>query len=287
DVARTPEERRMKRSAGRLLALAVLGAALYGCGTGGNPLRQVTGAVSKTLAVPWARYELTLERPRLFPAPIAVQGGRAAYDFRTGLGYEFLQLQLRAGAHQTLFFDLQPATLLLAPSPAPAGALPAGKVWISAPLAGSSADRLLAAQAEGLAPILPLREIAWGARSASSVGARVVEGVPLHEYRVSVDLARALSAARRARSPGIATAIEQELGASPSGRLPILVWVSGPGYIGKIQSQVPGSGLGTASIWFLSYTRPYTGTAPPSSQVVPLASLAHGGRSLWRVATGS
>jgi hypothetical protein len=196
-------------------------------------------------------------------------------------------LRLRAGTYQTLFVDLEAATLLLGPSPRPAGALPAGKAWISAPLAGSAAGRLLAAQAEGLAPMLPLRELASGARSASSVGVRVIEGVPLHEYRVSVDLTRALSAARRSRSAGIAGAIRQELDASPSGRVPILVWVSGPGYVAKIQSQVPGSGLGTASIWFLSYSRPYTGTLPPGSQVASLASLARSGRSPWRIATGS
>jgi hypothetical protein len=84
-------------------------------------LREVTGAVSKTLAVSWVRYEVALERPQLFTAPIAVRGGRAPYDFRTGPGYEFLQLRLRAGSYQTLSCDFQPATFLLAPSPAPAG----------------------------------------------------------------------------------------------------------------------------------------------------------------------
>jgi hypothetical protein len=267
--------------------LALAAAALCGCGASGDPLHRVTGATSKTLAVSWARYQLALERPGLFSAPIAVLGGRAAYDFRTELGYEFLQLRLRAGSYQTLFDDLQPATFLVAPSPAPAGALPAGKVWISAPLTGPGANRALAAQAEGLTPVLLLDEVAWGAQSASSVGTRVVEAVPMAEYRVSVDLARALSAARRARRAGIATAIEQELDASPSGRLSVIVWVSGPGYVGKIESEVPGSGLGTASFWFTSFTTPYTGTAPPASQVVPLASLARGGRSLWAIATGS
>ena len=63
--------------------------------------------------------------------------------------------------------------------------------------------------------------------------------------------------------------------------------MSGPGYVGKIESAVPGSGLGTASFWFLSYTKPYTGTVPPASLIEPFASLAPAGRSLWAVATGS
>jgi hypothetical protein len=250
-------------------------------------LHQVTGASSKTLSVSWARYQLALERPQLFNAPIEVQGGRAAYEFRTGLGYEFLQLRLHPGSYQTLFLDLQQATFLLDPSPAPAGVLPAGKAWISAPLTGAGADRALAAQAEGLTPVLALDEVAWGARSAASLGTHVVQGVPMAEYRVSVDLARALSAASRARRTGIAPAIEQELAAAPSGRLSLTVWVTGPGYVGKIESTVPGSGLGTASFWFSSFTTPYTGTAPPASQIVPLASLARARRSLWAVATGS
>jgi hypothetical protein len=190
-------------------------------------------------------------------------------------------LRLRAGSYQTLFFDLQPSMLLVSPSPPAAGTLPAGKVWISAPL-----TRPLAAQAEGLAPVLALDEVVWGARSVSSLGARVVEGVPMQEYRVSVHLARALSAARRARRTAIAAAIEQELAASQSGQVSIAVWISGPGYVGKIEAAVPGSGLGTVSFWFLSYTRPYTGVGPPASQIVPLASLAHRGRSLWAIATG-
>jgi hypothetical protein len=259
----------MKRSAGALAVLALAAPALGGCGgSSGHPLREVTGAASKTLAVRWARYELT-------------QGGRAAHDFQTGLDYAFLQLQLRTGSYETLLFDLQPSMLLVSPPPLAAGTLPAGKVWISAPLTGR-----LAAQAEGLAPVLALEEVVWGARSASSLGARVIQGVPMQEYRVSVNLARALSAARRGRRAAIAAAIEQELAASHSGQVSIAVWISGPGYVGKIETAVPGSGLGTVSFWFLSYTRPYTGVGPPASQIVPLASLARGGRSLWAIAAG-
>jgi hypothetical protein len=260
---------------------------LSGCGASGPPLHRVSGAVRKTLAVTWARYELALDRPHLLAAPIVVQGGRAAYDFRTSLGYEFLQLQLRKRSYQTLFCDLEPTTLLVAPSPAPTGVLPAGRGWISAPLTTSAADHALAEQAEGLAPALLLDEIAWGARTASSAGTKVVESVPMAEYRVSVNLAGALAGARRARRGAIVDAIEQELRATPSGRVSIAVWVNGPGYVGRIASAVPGSGLGTTTFLFSSFSTPYTGTLPPASQVVPLASLERGGRSLWAISTGS
>jgi hypothetical protein len=268
------------------MAVAVA-AALCGCGASGTPLHRVNTAVSKTRAVTWLRYELSLERPSLFKAPISVQGGRAAYDVTTGLGYAFLQLQLPSGGYQTLFCDLEPATFLLGPSPAPAGILPAGKSWISTPLSTPTTDHTFAVQAEGLAPALLLDEVAWGARSASSLGTRVVETVPMAEYRVSVDLSQALAAAMRTRQLGIAAAIEEELHASPSKRVEIVVWVSGPGYVGKIESNLPGSGLGATSFLFSSFSRPYTGTLPPASQVVPLASLMRGSKSVWAIATGS
>jgi hypothetical protein len=277
----------MKRSAGALVVAVAVAAALCGCGASGTPLHRAKTAVRKTLAVTWARYELALERPSLFKAPLSVQGGRAAYDFKTGLGYSFLQLQLPSGGYQILLCDLEPTTFLLAPSPAPAGVLPAGKSWISAPLSTPTADHMLAAQAEGLAPTLLLDEVSWGARSASSLGTRVVETVPMAEYRVSVDLSQALAAARRTRQGGIAAAIEEELDASPSKRVEVVVWVSGPGYVGKIAADLPGSGLGTTSFLFLSFSRPYTGTVPPASQVVPLAALMRGSESVWAVATGS
>ncbi len=165
--------------------------------------------------------------------------------------------------------------------------LPAGKSWISAPLSKPAAAHTLAAQAEGLAPALLLDEVAWGARSASSLGTKVVETVPMAEYRVQVNLTAALAAAKKRRQEGMAAAIEHELQTSKSARLAIVVLVSGPGYVGKIESDVPGADLGTTSFLFSSFTRPYTGTLPPASQIVPLASLNRGTKSVWAVATNS
>jgi hypothetical protein len=277
----------MKKSVSALIVAAAVAVMLCGCGTSGTPLHKVNGAVNKTLAVTWARYEFALKGQHLFPSPIVAQGGRAAYDFRTGLGYEFLQLQLLHHSSQALFGDLTPTTFLLAPSPVPAGVLPAGKAWISVPLTRPDSERVMAAQAEGLAPMLLLDEVAWGARAASSEGTDVLKSVPMDKYRVSVDLVAALSAARKERRVAEAAAIEQELRADHSRRVSIGVWVNGPGYVGKIESTVPGSGLGTVSLLFSSYSKPYTGTVPPASQIVPLASLTRGGRSLWGVVTGS
>ena len=86
---------------------------------------------------------------------------------------------------------------------------------------------------------------------------------------------------------GVAAAIAGELRAADSSRLSLLVWVNGPGFVGRIDQVVPGSGLGTVSLVFSSFTLRYTGTLPPSSQVVALPSLSPGDRSIWAVATGS
>jgi hypothetical protein len=228
---------------------------------------------------------VALARPHLFASGTTVQGGRAAYDFRTELGYEFLVLQRSDGSSQTLWLDFTPTTFLLSPEPVPAGALPAGKLWISLPLSAGEVHGSSAAQVQALAPVLPLDELAWGAQAASYVGSRVVEQVPMDEYKVSVDLTKALAAARRLRRAAVVAALESELRAAGSGRLTIHVWINGPGYVGRIDAPVPGSGLGTTSLVFTSFRLRYTGTGPPSSQIAPLASLAP--RSVWALATGS
>src|SRR5262249_15166981 len=137
----------------------------------------------------------------------------------------------------------------LAPWPTPAGVLPPGKIWISVAFAGhgAAANRVLAAQLEGLAAELPLEEVAWGAHAASHVGTRVVGHVPLEEYRVSVDLAKAGAAARRHGRIAVAAAIESQRRAVPAGRLSFTVLVTGAGHVARIDGAVPGSGLGTAS----------------------------------------
>jgi hypothetical protein len=275
-------------SAARLATLLALGAvALCGCGANADPLRQVVDAAKKTLAIANASYVLSVEGQRVFgPADAVV--GRAAYDFRAGVGYEALTVQRRGGEKRTVYLDFLPAAVYVAPWPTPAGLLPAGKIWISITFAGSgaAANRPLAPQVEGLAAELPLAEIAWGARSASHDGTRVVRHVPMEEYRVSVDLRKALAAARRTHRVAIATAIERELHGIRSGRLSLAVLVTGAGHIARVDVTVPGSGLGTASFSFTSFHAQFNRNPPRPSQAVPLSSITEP-RFLWAIATRS
>jgi hypothetical protein len=263
------------------LAIAVV--ALSGCGSSGNPLRDVVGAAKKTLTEADATFSLTLDRPRLFGPSIATAAGRAAYDFRAGIGYEALTLQRPDGGKRTVYLDFLPRAVYVAPWPTPAGLLPPGKIWVAVAFT-ASANRALAPQLEGLNPELPLQEIAWGARAASHVGTRVVGHVPMEEYRVSVDLAKAASAAKRTRRVAVATAIERELRTAQS--VSFTVRVTGAGHIARIDATVPGSGLGTASFSFTSFHAQFNRNPPRASQSVPLASITEP-RFLWAIATRS
>lgn len=273
----------------RTFALASLALVLGGCGSSAEPSRQVLNAVGKTLSLPGVAYTATFARPRLFGSSVRVLGGNAVYDLADGIGYEALSLRVQNGLARTLYLDFLPAGFYLAPAPAPAGVFPAGKSWIAVTLARTPSTRAndrLASQATGLAPELALDEIAWGARSASSLGSTVVGHIPMSEYRVSVNLTKALSAARAARRPALAAAIASELRATPSGRISLKVWVNGPGYIAKVEAPVPGSGLGTVSFSFTGFTAGFKHTRPLPSQTVSVASLPHPSRSLWATATG-
>jgi hypothetical protein len=260
---------------------------LSGCGSASDPVGKVIGATRKTAALAWVRYQIRFTESHLFPARVRVTGARGAYDFRTHLDYTFINAQTSGGGSENVFVDSSPNQIVIAPYPAPAGLLPAGKTWISAPLRGHQAAGTLVAQVAGLAPRLAIDEIRWGTRTASDLGTDAVGHVPMDEYRVSVDLRKAHSAAIRHGDATVVAAIEHELHSSPSGRVSIDVWVNGPGYISQIFERVPGSGLGGTSLSFTSYSEPYTGAFPPRAETVALASLHPGRRSVWALAAGS
>jgi hypothetical protein len=283
----------------RAVLLAVVAVALCGCGAGRDPLNQAVSAARKTLALSGVNYDLTLGGPRLFGRTPTLARGRAVYDFRAGLGYEKLVFQrAQDRAPRNLYLDFLPTKFLFAPSTPPSG-VQVGTTWISVPLTGPQAARTspgLVAQIEGLTPELALDEIAWGARAASFGGQRVVNHVPMDEYSVSVDLARALAEARKARKGAIAAAIESQIAAShasgPRGRpgyLTINLWVNGPGYVAGLEGTVPGSGLGKTSFSLSHFGVKVPRNLPLASQTVPLASLSGPGESLrspWIIASG-
>jgi hypothetical protein len=274
----------------RLALLAIVAAALAGCGGGGSALNQVVDAANRTRSLSQTSYLLTLERQRLTAPTVEIIGGKAAYDLRAGVGYEALTVRRAAPGKHTIYLDFVPGKVFVAPWPTPAGLLPPGRIWISVPLAGPAAPGHgdpLAAQLEGLSPELALDEIAWGARSASSLGTPTVDHVPMHEFRVSVDLAKALAGAKRAGRPAIAAAIARELDAEPSRRTSFTVWVTGPGHIAKVETEPPSrTRLGKTVFRFTSFNAQFNRNAPRASQTAPLASIASPtSHALWAIAT--
>ena len=273
-----------------LLVATVL--ALAGCGATGDPLQQAVHAATRTLALPGVGYDLTLNRSSLFGSWRMPVRGRAVYDPHAGLGYEKLVLENQDGTSLALYLDILPTRLLVAPFPLRAGVLPEGKSWISAPLtarADAGTSRRLIAQAVGLTPELALDELAWGAQAISFAGERVVDHVPMREYRVSVNLAKALSAARSAGKPSIAAAIEHEVGTLGSSRTPglaVTIWVNGSGYVARLTTTVPGSGLGTTSFSFFDFSTKVPRNLPHPDQTVSLRSL-DASRTLWATASGT
>src|SRR5205814_1759503 len=133
---------------------------------------------------------------------------------------------------------------------------PKDKPWLTATLVGSESVSTnfpqFVEQVEGVDPMLLLDEVARGATSAVSLGPRIFQKVRLLKYRVSVDLARALSAAEGPGAAVSSLAIQQELTAlsatsSSTGarEKSVLVWVDPSGHVMRLQAELPGSGLGT------------------------------------------
>ncbi|GEM_PF-6943998 len=277
------------RPAGRpssLLLLATLAAGVCGCGAGGGPLQTVVAAAEATLALTRTTYDVTLAGQRLVPAPTKLPGGHAAYDFTTGTGYEALLVQRPDGAPQKLYLDYLPGAVYLLPWPAPRGLLPAGKLWIAVRYPASArAPGPLAVELEGLAPELPLEEIAWGAASASFEGTREINHVPMRRYAVTVDLAKALARARTAGRSAVAAAIARERRAAPSGRARMTIFVTGPGHVGRIELTVPGSGVAAVTFQFTSFHAQFTPSPPPAARSVPVSAVAQPPSAVWALAT--
>ena len=274
----------MRRQLVLSIVVAVLVAVFIGgCGGSGDPLRAVLGAARSTLSQS-AESDLTLHRARLFGGAPSAVVGRAEFAFRSGLGYEALDVPVRGQrAAGTAYLDFLPTKVYV--DPVVRSALPAGRIWLSATFAGPGSVGarfpLLAEVLEGLNPQLLLEEIVWGAAAASALGERVIAHVPFTEYIVSIDLKRALAAARGPLAGAMRSAVRDELsallaghGARGSSSVRVEVWVDGPGRVARLQASLPGSKLGTVLMVLSNYGVTIPVSLPLESQVVDIASLS-------------
>lgn len=268
--------------------------ALAGCGASTNPLHTVRTAATNTLELR-AQSTTTLSGSTLFGAnPTMVVRGE--FSFPTGLGYAALQIPARgSGTPGTAYLVYLPQRLWI--RPASNAALPEGDLWVSMKLAGAHPPRStppsFALVTEALNPQLVLEEIAKGAVAASSVGHRVVAHVPYTEYIVSVDLSRALAAARK--SGALRMALEEQLAALRAARGPaagtrvrVVARIDGAERLAQLQFSLPGSKLGTVEteLWKFGSAVPLSlplanettdvGSFRPSSGAVSVARLFTG-----------
>jgi hypothetical protein len=142
-------------------------------------------------------------------------------------------------------------------------------------VAVSGATRFVG-QAMGLNALLLLDEIATGGSSAVRTGSEVVAHVPFVDYRVTIDLRRALS---RVHGPFVRAerlAIRQELAALGPGRsvVQVAVRTDGAGFVRELHATVPGLKLGTLALDLHGYGATFKPSYPTAAQVVSLASLA-------------
>ena len=251
-------------------------------------MHTVVAAATRTLSSGTAAANLTLHGANVFGTVRAKTYARGEFLFRPELGYEAVYLpEVRGQTLPKEYFLILPAKVYFGRSSREQTTLYNGKRWISAALTGpESRDPHFVEQVEGLSPQLLLDEILWGGVSASHVGDPVLNHVPVAEYRVSVNLTRALSAATGPSAGAMKVAITAELAAlrasQPAGgseSVPVTVWVDGPGRVVRLRAALPGSGLGTVSMTLFGFGAKVRASFPPESDVVDITSLKQSGAS--------
>ena len=220
------------RSLGLVVAVAAFST---GCGATRNPLQTSLAAVTRTLGQS-ASSTLTLAGATAIGAFHARADGVGAFAFTSGIGYERIDVPVGGGRVGSVFLVFLPGRIYLQPLTRSSTSLPQGKTWVSASVTGPGSPPTrfprFVEQAESFNPVVPLEEIVWGAESATNLGERVINHVPLAEYRVTVSLRRVLSRATGPLAPVVRATVVREIAALRAARFadgtisaPITVWV--------------------------------------------------------------
>jgi hypothetical protein len=236
--------------------------ALSGCGGSGHPLKSAIAAAEKTLAQN-AVGTVSLG------GTAGQAAGRVGFVFPRALGAQILHT--RTG---TAYFLFTPAAVYV--DPVDRTGLAPATTWVSIPV-GSA----LGATLGGLNAQLLLEEVAWGGVSAVPLGQKVISHAPYVEYRVTVDLRRALARARGPAKAALTAAVRAELAAGGTRRATVALWVDGPGRVAQVAGAVAGSRLGTVTTSLSAFGIKIVEVSPKPSQVVALAKLPPRAGSSW------
>ncbi len=281
----------------RFLPTAALAAAstlaLAGCGSGADSsLHTVVSAASLTLTQTVAAH-LTFDGADAFGVVQAHASG--VFVFPKGLGYERIDLpKVGHGKAGSVYLVHMPRQVYLEPKAEAGAALPSGKTWLSAALAGrASAGRAFPRfleQVEALNPQLLLQEIVWGANASSSLGDHVVDHVPHAEYRVSISLKQVVSKATGPLAEAVKSAVKTQMTA-PGGPsfVRIVVWVDGAGRVVRLETAVRGSGLGRITEMLFGFGAKIKPSLPTEAQTASIDVVAASARRPgwpWVLAAG-
>lgn len=272
---------------GRSLAALALGGAgvlaAAGCGTqvataGPAPSAGLAAAVTRTTAQT-ARIAVTTTMQMQGMTMLFTESG--AFDFARSRGS--LSMSSPVG-----FTEVFVPPKMYIKMPAGAGAsLPKGKSWIAAGMPGDVA-------ASGLGVALPgpfggvsgdpadlLASLTAISGSVTKRGTATIRGVPVTEYRVDTDLAKAA-----ARVPGWERASFKEFAQSlGAGTIPVDVWVDSQHLVRRMrealhmpeQGHTPAGTVVTQTTDFYDFGVPVRVSAPPAAEVASLPQLNTGG----------
>lgn len=248
--------------------------------------KTVEGAAAATLAGN-AQVEYVLHGAKAFGSSAAPVQGSGEFDFSAGVGAEKIDLgetgKQEPGNEAAVFL---PSQVYLQPKSFGAAALPKGKQWMSATLAGSESVSTnfpaFALQAEAVNPQFLLAQLAAGASAATPLGVEVVGERLARVYEVTVDLARALSGLRGPSAAVFGQAIQSELAASPYGTAKrsatatITAWLDN-GRIVRLRTAPPGAGAGTVTMTLCCFGADVAVKAPDAAKVIDITALTPSG----------
>jgi hypothetical protein len=277
------------------VAAVLAGAGLAGCGGATDPMPTVTRATETSRADSYIGNVTATGAAALGARPAQRLHGVGAFDSNRRLAFERVDLPGPLDANKVpprAYLVFAPRRILVIP--AAGSPLPPGKKVISVALPARAETDPHAArfvqQAMGLNPQLQLDQILWGGTSAAETGSETLDHVPYTDYRVQVDLRRALARAQGPFARAERTAIRHELAALGQSRhvVPVDVRIDSAGYVRRLRTTVPGSGLGALAMDLATYGATFKPSFPPASQVVGFgaleASTAWAPQSPWRLA---
>ncbi|GAC1485643.1 MAG: hypothetical protein NVS1B9_03920 [Solirubrobacteraceae bacterium] len=225
-------------------------------------------------------FDLRLVGAQVLGARGAPASGSGDFDFPAATGTASIDLPEHKGTERgTEHIVYQPGQVFVQPRAANAAVIPKGKTWVSATLTGKDSVRTnfpqFTLQIEAINPQLALDELAWGAVRATPLGPQKLDGIATQQFDVTVDLARALVAARGLAAPAFSGAIQSELAAlgSRGSSMTIRTWVDDTGVVAKLRVSPPGAGVGTATMSLCCFDQHVRVRVPPAAQVVDVAAL--------------